>query len=106
MARKFNSDRIGNSFSEKTKEEVWGKGQIINGFDSSQTRKDRCGAWIRWDKYGDTEENGYGWEIDHIKPVSIGGGDELTNLQPLQWENNRKKGDKYPELDYCTVSAK
>jgi 5-methylcytosine-specific restriction endonuclease McrA len=40
----------------------------------------------------------YGWEIDHIKPVAKRGGDEITNLQPLQWENNRRKGDDYPNL--------
>ena len=38
----------------------------------------------------------YGWEIDHIEPVALGGGDELTNLQPLNWQNNVKKGDQYP----------
>ena len=46
------------------------------------------------------------WEIDHIKPVSKGGGDELSNLQALQWQNNRKKGDDYPASNYCIISAK
>jgi 5-methylcytosine-specific restriction endonuclease McrA len=49
---------------------------------------------MRYGEYGQTSK--YGWEIDHIKPVSKGGTDDLSNLQPLQWENNRRKGDNYP----------
>ncbi len=100
-----NRNRYGNSFSEETKKAVWNKAQIIAGYDSNKIRKDHCGAWIHWDKHGDTTENGNGWEIDHIKPVSKGGGDELSNLQPLQWQNNRKKGDEYPASNYCIVSG-
>lgn len=106
MARNRNTDRNGKSFFEDAKKAVWNKAQIIAGYDSNKTRKDRCGAWIYWDKYGETVENGSGWEIDHIKPVAKGGGDELNNLQPLQWQNNRKKGDDYPTSNYCIVSAK
>ena len=43
-------------------------------------------------------------EIDHIKPVSQDGGDELSNLQPLQWENNRHKGDDWPDWS-CLVTS-
>jgi hypothetical protein len=32
-----------------------------------------------------------------IRPVAAGGGDELENLQPLQWENNRHKSDLWPQ---------
>jgi 5-methylcytosine-specific restriction endonuclease McrA len=103
MARNQNTDRNGSPFSEQTKLDVWKKGGIVFGFDPQKTRKDLCGALIFWDKYGDTKEYGQGWEIDHIKPVSHGGGDELPNLQPLQWQNNRKKGDDYPASNYCTV---
>lgn len=106
MARKPNTDRNGNFFSEETKRAVWDKAQIVSGYDSSKRRKDHCGAWINWELYGDTTENGNGWEIDHIKPVEEGGDDELSNLQPLQWQNNRKKGDDYPASNYCVVSAK
>ncbi len=59
-----------------------------------------CEATMQHSKYGKTEE--WGWEIDYIKPVVKGGGDEPDNLQPLQWENNRHKGDSYPNWD-CKV---
>jgi len=49
----------------------------------------------KYSDHGNTEAK-YGWEIDHIKPLAMGGLDNIDNLQPLQWENNRKKGDTYP----------
>ncbi|MBI2842219.1 MAG: HNH endonuclease [Armatimonadetes bacterium] len=71
---------------------VWEKGEVIPGYDSSKWRKDRCGAWIARDKYGD-RTSAYGWEIDHITPESDGGDSSLSNLRPLQWENNCSKSD-------------
>jgi 5-methylcytosine-specific restriction endonuclease McrA len=54
-----------------------------------------CGNVMKSSDYGNTNSQ-YGWEVDHIKPVAKGGTDDLSNLQPLQWDNNRKKGDTYP----------
>lgn len=102
MIRFHSSTRSGVAFSEQTKLAVWKKANTIWGEDPDVKRKDRCGATILYAKYGDTTP--MGWEIDHMKPVSEGGGDELENLQPLQWENNRAKADHYPAYNYCVVN--
>ena len=89
-----NTRRDGRSFTAEEVLQVWVKGVTVPGYDPSLQRKDRYGAWILRSQYGDTAAaDNSGWEVDHIRPVALGGGDELANLQPLQWENNRRKGD-------------
>ena len=77
--------------SKKLIEEVWEKAQEIRGKDSDVWRKDVEGNKIRKASYG--TEGEYGWEIDHKKPREKGGSDGIRNLQPLHWEENRKKSD-------------
>ena len=90
-------------FTEEQRIAVWQKAQIVEGLDPSMYRKDACGAWMVWDKYG-VQDNIYGWEIDHIVPRSRlqkkgympSEIDSLINLRALQHQNNTSKGDDYP----------
>lgn len=68
---------------------VWNEGAAPIPQEAANWRKDRCGAWIARNQYGNRNSD-YGWEIDHINPS---GGDSLGNLQPLHWENNVAKSD-------------
>lgn len=82
-------------FDALTIEPVWRKGRIVEGYDPNTIRKDACGAWIVKDKYGDSD-NLYGWEIDYVYPISLGGGDDMINLRPLNCLNKRSKGNDFP----------
>ena len=73
-------------FSKETIQSVWEKGEIVAEYDANRFRKDPCGAWIRRLDYG-AGNSRLGWGIYHITPESEGGGDELSNLRPLQWRN-------------------
>jgi 5-methylcytosine-specific restriction endonuclease McrA len=90
MQRQTNTDASGQPFSPELVEAVWQKARTMGVHET--LRVDAWGWTIVRSDYGNNRSR-YGWEIDHILPVSQGGGDELTNLQPLQWENNRRKDE-------------
>lgn len=91
--------------------QVWEQGNVIDGYPANMIRQDACGAWIRFDMYGD-RRSVFGWEIDHIYPEKLLQQanvpqeeiDALVNLRPMQWQNNVAKGDNYPQYKSLIVS--
>jgi hypothetical protein len=92
------------ALTEEKLSKVWDKATKVQDVNPAEWRQDYAGAWINFNQRG--EEGGkFGWEVDHVKPLKEKGSDELGNLLPLHWRNNREKGDKYPEWE-TAVSSK
>jgi hypothetical protein len=85
-------------WSDADIQKVWEKGKVVSNNDKDRWRKDDCDAWIGRQEYGNRNSQ-YGWEIDHVNPS---GGDQLSNLRPLQWQNNVDKSDGRLK---CNVTA-
>jgi len=94
MSRREGTDENERVFTQDRIDEVWGRAATIRGKDPSLYRRDVAGNILYKPSYGSDTE--MGWEIDHIKPVSRGGSDNLRNLQVLQVATNQSKGDIYP----------
>ena len=97
--RKHNTDCSGRDWKESKKEDVWKQTRkklhntsLADPIRDEDVMEDICGAPIKYSLHG--KQVPEGWHIDHIKPVSKGGLDGLSNLQALQWRNNLSKGDK------------
>lgn len=97
--------------TDELKLAVWEKARTVEGLNPDMFRKDACGAWMSWDKYG-MKDNLYGWEIDHICPVAklvdLGYSEEkiwhIDNLRAVQCENNRSKSNDYPSYTAVVTS--
>lgn len=76
-------------YTQEKLQKIWAKGRPIQGYDAGTWRHDVCGAVMKWSDYG--QQTKTGWNVDHIRPASEGGGEDLPNLRPLQWENNAKR---------------
>lgn len=95
MPRKANTDTQGKKFKAAIKNKVWKKAAKVKGHPAEIWRKDILGNTINRQEFGNRDSK-YGWEIDHIVPVSAGGTDDPDNLQALHWKANEAKGDQHP----------
>jgi hypothetical protein len=84
------------SACEQLKLSVWVKGECALGYNPIFYRRDVFGAWMQYNAHGNTLSH-FGWEIAYIKPVEEGGTNELSNLQSVQWRNNRNRNRIAPQ---------
>jgi len=93
MINIFNHNEL---FSKQVIDLVWEKATKISGYDPDIYRKDKYGSWITKNMYSETNENFYfGWGIDYLIPKSLGGTNDILNLEPKNWENINEDIEEY-----------
>lgn len=86
------------NYSKTKLEEIWEKAPKChcghNGCHPNNHRLCyRCQKTILFGAYSQ-ENSKFSWDVDHFKPKSKGGPDDISNLKPCCIKCNRKKGDK------------
>ena len=70
---------------------VWSKAKEIPGQDPLSWRADDYGNYLFRSDRGKSDSP-YGWDVDHIVPLALGGTNEIANLRPLRCSKNRSLG--------------
>jgi hypothetical protein len=87
MLRHKNTDANGKLFSPSVIQAVWDK--LVVSAEHAPLKMDAYGAVIWREAFGNNNSK-LGWEIHHRLSVEQGGGDDLDNLEAIQWENHRR----------------
>lgn len=72
---------------ERRKLAAWRNAKSAFGYLPEIAKLDEFNALIAWSEYGNRDSE-WGWELDHIIPLSLGGLDVESNLRALHWRNN------------------
>ncbi len=70
---------------------AWNATATIYGRSPEMWRIDCDGRAIRWSDYGD-QSSEFGWHIDHVAPLAIGGIDAAHNTRARHWRGNTSAG--------------
>jgi hypothetical protein len=87
----FPARRPGAGDAARRRRLIWANGIVIPGRDPDEWRQDIFGYAMHYLAYGDRASE-WGWEEDHVVPVTLGGTDHVSNIRPLHWRNNARLG--------------
>jgi len=76
-----------NSLAASLEEVAWANTALTL---AAEWALDCDGNWIKRSDYG--KQTAHGWDVDHVIPKAIGGGDERRNLRARHWRSNRYAG--------------
>ena len=86
------------SMTERVIEAVWEKGRGLPDRDTTEWRKDQCGAWMQRTQFNNPNSE-YGWTVVNVSP---GGEEDVSNLQPFHLNNSFNIASGKP---HCRVTA-
>lgn len=75
---------------EQKKIAAWTRCRPFGNYPLHEWRLDDFDNPIRRADHGVQSE--YGWEVDHVIAVALGGADSLNNVRALHWRKNRQLG--------------
>jgi hypothetical protein len=85
-------------YTENQIQAIWEKARGIPDWDTTQWRKDQCGAWIQRQQYNN-QHSDFGWLIQNVSP---GGSHAQENLQPFHCKNSFDIANGKP---HCKATA-
>ncbi len=77
--------------AHRKREQVWNTARTIVGKNPAVYRTSEDNKPIYYHSYG--QPSAMGWDVDHIRPKSKGGSDDIGNLQTLTSHLNRGIGN-------------
>lgn len=86
---------MNNGLTLESIEKAWEKARVVDGFDPNFFRQDACGAWIQKEMFSQSGSM-FGWGVDLIFPLSMGGSPVDDNIRALNYRNLVSKGNDYP----------
>lgn len=90
---------------EDLKRACWGRTSPVSGqINAWDFRKDCLGNLVRYADFGN-RHSPFGWELEYIVPIRLGGSSDAENLQALHWKASAARSEAVPRGVLATPTA-